>query len=155
MYNWWLFIHVLGVVGFVLAHGVSTGMAFQIRNERSPERIRALLEMSASATLAFYASTFLLLLGGIAAGIDGHWFDQVWIGLALGVFVAEMVFMWVFTRPYYRRVRKVMTIEQAGGSAVGALEIEQVIASAVPIVSIWVGLLGLLFIVYLMAVKPF
>jgi len=79
----------------------------------------------------------------------------VWIGLALGVFVAEMVFMWVFTRPYYRRVRKVMTIEQGGGSAVGPLEIEQVIASAVPIVSIWVGLLGLLFIVYLMAVKPF
>jgi hypothetical protein len=50
VYDWWLFIHVVGVVGFVLAHGVSTGMAFQIRNERSPERIRALLEMSASAS---------------------------------------------------------------------------------------------------------
>ena len=155
MYDWWVFIHVVGVVGFVLTHGVSTGMAFQIRNERSPERIRALLEMSASATLAFYVSTFLLLLGGIAAGIDGQLFGQVWIGLALGVFVAEVVFMWGLTRPYYRRVRKVMTIEQGGGSAVGPLEIEQVITSTVPIVSIWVGLLGLLFIVYLMAVKPF
>jgi hypothetical protein len=156
MYDWWVFIHIVGVVGFVLAHGVSTGIALQVRKERSAERIRALLDVSASATGVFYATTFLLLLGGVAAGINGHWFDQqAWISVALGVFAALMVFMWAVTAPYYRRLRQAMTIEQAGGGAVGALEIEQLVASSVPILSFWVGLVGLLFIVYLMAIKPF
>jgi Predicted integral membrane protein (DUF2269) len=156
VYNWWVFIHVVGVVGFVLAHGVSTGMALQVRRERSPERLRALLELSASTTVALYAATFLLLLGGVAAGIDGHWFgQQAWISVALAVFAAEMVFMWAVTRPYYRRVRRVLLIEQGGGTAVGPREIEQLVDSPLPIVTFWVGTVGLIFIVYLMILQPF
>jgi cytochrome bd-type quinol oxidase subunit 2 len=156
MYDWWVFIHVVGVTGFLLAHGVSTWVALRIRSERSPERLRALLDASASTTVVFYVTTFLLLLGGIAAGIDGHWFSQqAWISVALGVFFAEMVFMWAVTAPYYRRLRRVMTIEQGGGSAVGPLEIEQIVGSSLPLLTFWVGSLGLLFIVYLMAIKPF
>jgi Predicted integral membrane protein (DUF2269) len=156
VYDWWVFIHIVGVVGFVLAHGVSTWMALQVRRERSPERLRALLVLSASSTATFYAATFLLLLGGIAAGVDGRWFDQqAWISVALGVFAAEMVFMWTVPRPYYRRLRRVLAIEQAGGKAVGPAEIEQLVVSSLPILTFWVGLVGLLFIVYLMAIKPF
>jgi cytochrome bd-type quinol oxidase subunit 2 len=156
MYNWWVFIHIVGVVGFVLAHGASTGMALRVRRERSPERLRALLELSASTTLAFYLASFLLLLGGIAAGIDGHWFSQqAWISVAFGVFVAEMVFMWAVTKPYYRRVRQVMLIEQGGGTAVGPREIEQLVDSPLPVVTFWVGTVGLIFIVYLMILQPF
>jgi hypothetical protein len=156
LYNWWVFIHIIGVLGFLLAHGVSTGVALQVRRERSPERLRALLELSASTTVVFYASSFLLLLGGIAAGVDGHWFSQqAWISVALGVFAAEMVLMWAVTRPYYRRLRRVMTIEQAGGTAVGPEEIEQLVASRLPMLTFWVGTIGLVFIVYLMTVKPF
>jgi Predicted integral membrane protein (DUF2269) len=155
VYQWWVFIHIVGVVGFVLSHGVSTGMALRIRNERSPDAIRALLQVSASATGVFYLSTFLLLLGGIAAGIDADWFQQAWIGVSLGVFLGVMVFMWAVTAPYYRRVRRIMTIEEAGGSAVGAEEIQAMLRSPIPILSLWVGLVGLLFIVYLMVIKPF
>lgn len=156
MYDWWVFIHIVGVIGFVLAHGVSTWVALRIRSERSPERLRALLDASASTTVAFYAATALLLLGGIAAGVDGHLFDQqAWISVSLGVFVAEMVFMLAVTAPYYRRLRRVMAIEQGGGTAVGPVEIEQMVASPLPLVTFWVGTLGLLFIVYLMAIKPF
>jgi uncharacterized membrane protein len=155
VYRWWVFIHIVGVVAFVLAHGVSTGMALRIRHERNPDRIRALLQVSASATGVFYVSTLLLLLGGIVAGVKGHWFDEGWIGLALGVFVAEMIFMWAVTAPYYRRVRQIMTIEEAGGSAVGPEEIVRLTASRVPVLSFWIGVLGLLFIVYLMVLKPF
>lgn len=156
MYNWWVFIHIVGVVGFVLAHGASTGVALQIRRERSGDRLRTLLELSASTTVAFYVSTLLLLLGGIAAGIDGQWFDQqAWISVALGVFVAEMAFMWAVTAPYYRRLRRVMAIEQGGGTVVRPEEIERFVSSQIPVVSFWVGTLGLVFIVYLMTVKPF
>ena len=156
MYNWWVFIHVVGVVGFVLAHGVSTGMALQVRRERSPERLRALLELSGSTTVAFYIATFLLLLGGVGAGFDGHWWSQqAWISVALAVFLGEMVFMRLVATPYYRRLRQVMTIEQGGGTAVGPAEIEELVTSPRPIVTIWVGSIGLLFIVYLMVLQPF
>jgi hypothetical protein len=155
VYRWWVFIHIVGVIGFVLAHGVSVGMALRLRHERNPDRIRALLQVSGSATGVFYLSTLLLLLGGIAAGVKAHWFDQAWIGVALGVFMAEMVFMWAVTTPYYRRVRKVMTIEETGGTAVGPEEIEGMIRSSVPILSFWIGAIGLLFIAYLMVLKPF
>ena len=106
--------------------------------------------------MAFYISTFLLLLGGIAAGFDGHWWSQqAWISVALGVFLAEMVFMWALTRPYYRRLRRAMAIAQGGGTAVGPREIEQLVDSPVPLLSLWVGTVGLLFIVYLMILQPF
>lgn len=156
MYTWWVFIHVVGVIGFVLAHGVSTGMALQIRRERSPERLRALLELSGSATVGFYLATFLLLLGGVAAGFDGHWWSQqAWISVALGVFLGEMVFMRAVTTPYYRRLRRVLAIEAGGGSAVGPQEIEELVASIRPMLTLWVGAIGLLFIVYLMILQPF
>ena len=156
MYTWWVFIHIVGVIGFVLAHGVSTGVALKIRGERSPERLRVLLELSASTTVAFYVATFVLLLGGVAAGFDGHWWSQqAWISVALGVFLGEMVFMRAVTTPYYRRLRRVMAIEQGGGTAVGPAEIQELVASNRPMVTVWVGSLGLLFIVYLMIIQPF
>ncbi len=155
MYQWWVFIHIVGAVGFILSHGVSTGMALRIRHERNPDRIRALLQVSASATGVLYISILLLLLGGIVAGVDRHWFEQSWIGVALGVFVAEMIFMYAVTVPYYRRVRKILTIEEAGGAAVGPDEIKALVSSGVPVLSFWVGIVGLLFIVYLMVLKPF
>lgn len=156
MYTWWVFIHVVGVIGFVLAHGASTGMALQIRSERSPERLRALLELSGSTTVAFYIATFLLLLGGVGAGFDGHWWThQAWISVALGVFLGEMIFMRVVATPYYRRLRRVMAIEQGGGTAVGAAEIQELVASVRPLLTLWVGSIGLVFIVYLMIFQPF
>ena len=156
MYDWWVFLHIVGVLGFVLAHGVSTWVALAVRREREAERLRTLLDLSASATTAFYVSTFLLLLGGIAAGFDGHWWSQqAWISVALGVFLAEMVFMWALARPYYRRLRRAMAIAQSGGTAVGPREIEQLVDSPVPLVSLWVGTVGLLCIVYLMILQPF
>lgn len=156
MYNWWVFIHIVGVLGFVLAHGASSWVALAVRRERQPERLRTLLDLSSSATSAFYVSTFLLLLGGVAAGFDEHWWSQqAWISVALGVFLAEMVFMWAVTKPYYGRIRRAMAIELGGGTAVGPREIEQLVVSPVPIVTLWVGLVGLLFIAYLMILQPF
>ena len=46
-------------------------------------------------------------------------------------------------------------IEQGGGTAVGPAEIEELVTARLPLTAFWVGSLGLLFIVYLMAIKPF
>jgi hypothetical protein len=48
-----------------------------------------------------------------------------------------------------------MTIHETGSSAVGEAEIDQVLRSNRPIVLLWIGVIGLGFIIYLMVLKPF
>jgi len=38
-YNWWKFLHVAGVLSFVLFHGVSIVVALRLRKERDRARI--------------------------------------------------------------------------------------------------------------------
>ena len=155
MYKWLVLIHILGVLGFTFAHGVSAAMALRLRHERNPDRIRVMLQVSSSSLGIFYVAILLLLTGGVWAGFSGHWWGQAWIWVALGVFVANMVFMYVYPTPYYKRVREVMLIEESGGTAVSPEELDAVLRSDRPIVTVAVGALSLLFIAYLMVIKPF
>jgi hypothetical protein len=92
-YNWWKLIHLLGVVGFMAAHGTSMAATLLIRRIRDPQRVSGVLQLSATTTLAFYVSTLVLLVGGIGAGIKGSWFGQGWIWLSLGLLVAVGILM--------------------------------------------------------------
>lgn len=46
MYDWIVFIHVLGAFAFVLAHGTSMFIAFRLRAVKDRTRIAELLELS-------------------------------------------------------------------------------------------------------------
>lgn len=155
MYRWLVFIHIIGVLGFLFTHGVTAAMALRLRHERNPDRIRVLLQVSSSSLGLFYLSVALLLLGGVWAGFRGNWWGFGWIWVALGVFVANMVFMYVAASRYYKRIREVMTIQESGSSAVGPAEIEAMLRSNRPLLIVWVGLLSVGFITYLMVLKPF
>jgi hypothetical protein len=155
VYEWLVLAHIVGVLGFVFAHGVSAAMALRLRHERNPDRIRVMLQVSSSSLAVFYISTALLLIGGVWAGFSGDWWGQGWIWVALGLFIANMVFMYVYPTPYYKRIREVMLIEESGGSAVGPQELDQMLRSNRPIVTVWVGLLSLGSIAFLMVIKPF
>ena len=155
MYEWFKFVHIIGGFGFVLAHGVSAAMALRLRHERNPDRIRVMLQVSSSSLGIFYVSIVLLLVGGIVNGFQRDWWSQGWIWVALGTFVVIMVAMYVLASPYYKRIRNVMTIHETGSSAVGEAEIDQVLRSNRPIVLLWIGVIGLGFIIYLMVLKPF
>src|SRR2546430_2627204 len=155
MAQWWLFLHILGVLGFVMAHGTSAGVALQLRHERNPDRIRALLQLSNSSTGVFYASILLLLVAGIALGFQVHAWGRGWIWTALVVLFLTMGAMYAVATPYYRRVRRVMQIQESGSAAVGPEEIEQVMRAGRPGVIALIGGIPLLFIVYLMIMKPY
>ena len=45
MYRWLVLLHVLGVFGFLMAHGISVSVAFTLRRERKFENIQALLNL--------------------------------------------------------------------------------------------------------------
>jgi hypothetical protein len=155
MYEWLVLIHIVGVLGFMFAHGVSAAMALRLRHERNPDRIRVMLQISSSSLGVFYVSTLLLLGGGIWAGFNGHWWDQGWIWVALGLFIANLIFMYAVPTPYYKKIREVMTIEESGSSAVGPEQLEAMLRSNLPVIVVVVGLLSILFIAYLMVIKPF
>jgi hypothetical protein len=56
VYNWIVFVHILGAFTFVLAHGVSAGVSLKLREERAIPRVQALLDLSNTATQGMYVS---------------------------------------------------------------------------------------------------
>ena len=155
MYESLVLAQIIGVLGFMFTHGVAAAMALRLRHERNPDRIRVMLQVSSSSLSVFYVSMVLLLGGGIWAGFNGHWWGEGWIWVALGVFVANLIFMYVVPAPYYKKLREIMTIEESGSSAVGPEQLEAMLRSNLPIVVVAVGLLSVAFIAYLMVIKPF
>ena len=64
MYNWIVYLHLLGIFGFLLAHGASASAAFALQRERNLDKVRALLELSASSIGVMYLSLLVLLAAG-------------------------------------------------------------------------------------------
>ena len=73
MYRWLVLLHVLGVFGFLMAHGISVSVAFTLRRERKFENIQALLNLSNSSLGVLHGSLAVLFLTGIVIGFIGHW----------------------------------------------------------------------------------
>ncbi len=149
-YAWFVFVHLVGVTGFLLAHGVAVGVALKIHSERSPDRVRALLELSRVSNLFMYAATVPLLAGGIFAGFDGGWWDEGWIWTSIGVFVGMTAGALVVARPYYRRVRAALVQRPASAD-----ELVRLLNAPQPLAIAAMGLAGLGVILWLMVLKPF
>ncbi|MEP7358314.1 MAG: hypothetical protein ABI847_13795, partial [Anaerolineales bacterium] len=85
MYNWVVYLHLLGIFGFLLAHGASASAAFALKRERSLEKVRALLELSSASIGLTYISLLVLLAAGIIAAFMGHWWGHGWIWVSLAL----------------------------------------------------------------------
>ncbi|MGH2739813.1 MAG: DUF2269 family protein [Actinomycetota bacterium] len=155
MYRWWVFVHIVGVFGFLTAHGASVAVAFRLRGERNPARIQALLELSGRSINAFFVSLLVLLTGGIVAGFLGHWWAQAWIWVSLGVLVATSLVMFLLGTPYYKRLRLAAQEASGGSEVVTEDRLVGVLRSPVPIILAFVGFGALGLILYLMMFKPF
>lgn len=153
-YNWWKFIHLIGVVAFMAAHGTSMAATVMVRRMRDPQRISGVLQLSATTVLAFYVSTLVLLVGGVGAGLQGRWFEQGWIWLSIGLFVAVGILMFPMARGYFRRIRTVIELMESG-TAVTQEDFVRVLNSGNPMVTVATGSVVILLIVYLMVLKPF
>jgi plastocyanin len=154
MYQWWVFVHLAGVFGFLLFHGVSVWTTFRLRKERDPSKVNAMLEMSGASTRGFYISLVVLLLGGIVAGFIGHWWSQGWIWASLLVLVVTSILMLAIARPFYRRVGLVARAIEGGSQAVTAEQFDGILRSRRPISIMAIGFIGLGLILYFMLFKP-
>jgi len=153
-YRWWVFIHLAGVFGFLLAHGASVSALFRLRKERDREKIRQLVQFSGSTIRFFYISLVVLVVGGVGAGLQAHWFKQKWIWEAIVVLVVVTVLMFIVARPYYRRVAEATELRPSGVPRVSDEDLALRLKSATPVVVALLGFGGLAAILWLMIFKP-
>jgi hypothetical protein len=154
-YNWWKFLHVAGVVVFVLFHGVSVVVALRLRKERDRERIASLLQLSGSSIQGMYAGLGWLTVFGTIAGIQGGWWNDGWFWLSIIVLVLVVAEMSAVGRPYYQRVKEAVEMRPSGVPRKSDEELEEILRSRVGIVNMWVGFAALAVITWFMIFKPF
>jgi len=155
MYRWWVLLHIVGVAGFLMSHGVSMFVLFRIRaSGLDRDRILDFATLSGQTTGPMYVFLAMLLVGGVAAGIAGKWFSYLWIWGALVVLVITTGAMYGLARPYMAKVKAACEVRPSGVPRVSDEELGQILRGPTTQWISAVGMLGLLIILYLMVFKP-
>lgn len=153
MYAWLVTLHVLGVVLFLVTHGVSMWTAFRVRRETDRDVLTALLAMSARSNQVMYLGLLLLGVGGLGAAASAGWLAAGWVVASYGVFLAVLLVMFMVASPYYYRLRDGLE----GTEKVPRLddqELRDQLQTRRPEVLALVGGGGLAILVWLMTVRP-
>src|SRR3989304_8087732 len=103
MYTVLRFLHVVSAFAFFLIHGATAAAMFALKRERDAKRVEGLLEIRDFATKWMGIPLGVLFISGIVMGFMGRWWNQTWIWLAIGVFLAVGLPMSGFGRPYPER----------------------------------------------------
>lgn len=162
MHKWLVFLHVLGVMGFMLAHGGTTAMTLLLKRERDPDGIRALLDLSSHSGSMLGVALLVMLGSGIAAGFTGRWWGEGWIWASLATLIGITAVMAWSSRAQYHKLRKVLGMpyfdgrrERPAPPPGSEAEIYAVQATLSPGLLAAVGFGGTVLIGWLMMFKPF
>ena len=157
-----IYLHVVSAFAFVLVHGVSAFVAFQVKRERDPERLRVLLALSASTYGAMYLSLGGIVLTGVAAGFQGAHWGSGWIWVSLVVLAATVGVMSMVAGRDYSPLRKALGMpyfERNRPQPAQAPTSPEAIAAAAlatrPVPLAAVGIVALVILLWLMMFKPF
>ena len=157
-----IYLHVTGVFIFLLAHGGSANVAFQLKHERNPDRIRALLDLSVWSYIGMYVGLLVLVITGIINGFLGNYWGKGWIWVSIALLAAVFVVMGTYGSRYYGKVRAAVGLRpyrRTDQVTLGAVKSEDEIAALLntnhPLILTLIGLGGILVILWLMMFKPF
>jgi hypothetical protein len=114
--RWLVFIHVLSVITFFLAHGASATMAFQVRRETDFARLRAMLDLSWSTQYLMGISFLIMGLTGIILPFLIHIWNRgyIWLSIVLMLFV--FIYMAMFNETHYKELRRLVGLPYMKGS---------------------------------------
>ncbi len=162
LYVWLKYILVLAGFLFLLSHGTAVFAAFQLKKESDPERIKAMLDLSASSWPPMMLSLLVLLVAGIITGFMGNWWGTVWIWLSLVILLGITFWMFSLGQRAYHPLRKMVGQPYLiKGKPFPAekprpiAEIKAHLARTRPMEVLVVGIGGFAFILWLMIFKPF
>lgn len=153
LYRIIVFLHVISIFGFLLSHGASVGMAFGLKRERDPHKIRALLNLSGTSYPLMGLTLLASILFGIIAGFQGHWWRFGWIWASIALLIVILVLMYFWGSKIYGAARKAVELpSESPGSDENLFEI---LKRSNPVLLTVVGYGGYAIIAWLMMVKPF
>jgi len=153
-YQWFLFFHILAVLGLLGSHGVSVVVLYRIRRERDRRKILDLVTLSGETILPMYISVAALVVFGVLAGLKLHAFSHWWIWLAIFLLLATIGLMTALARPYFARVKLACEVRPSGVSRVADEELAEILGSSTAHVIAAIGVIGLVAILYLMVFQP-
>jgi len=162
LYHLIVYLHVIAIFGYLLAHGVSAAVAFALKTERDMVRIRALLDLSAASYPAMIYSMYAFFLLGIIAGFLGNWwgFGWPWVSIILGIVI--VLLMAILGSGYYGEARKAAGIRYnfrgkwfPPEPAKSDEEVYAILTKTNPILLTVIGYGGFAVITWLMVAKPF
>jgi len=160
---WIVFLHVLSALTFFLAHGTSVAMAFRLRYEKELERIRAMLDLSASTIQVMFISFLLLGLTGLALPFMLKLWNKGWIWTSIVLMLLVVVQMGLMSEKRYKHLRKLVGLPYIRGSKelpaeepADAEEVQEFIQKKLKVVElIMVGYVIPVIVLWLMIFKPF
>lgn len=160
VYPWLVFLHILGVFGFLIAHGVSASVFFALQRERNIDHICLLLKLSSSSAGVMGGSLLLLLLSGVVSGFIGHWWVKGWIWLSLALLIAIFAAMSLLGTRILNEVRMGIGLPSAYGQPprpepLSAEELNALLNQIHPFRLSTIGFGGFAVIAWLMFFKPF
>lgn len=161
MYRWLLYLHVIGVFAFLMAHGVSAGVTFALRRaSNNIDRIRSLLQMSAGGYPIAMGALAVIVVTGVVNGFAGHWWKQGWIWTSIGVLIAIIALMSAFGSIQLNKLRLGLGLpsvynEKPSDVPLSSEEVDGLIKRINPMLLTLIGFGGLGIIAWLMLFKPF
>ena len=154
-YTWWKFLHVAGVIAFVMFHGASMMVAVRVRKERDRSKLAAILQLSGSSLMGMYVSLLWLTVFGLIAGIQGAWWNDGWFWISIILLVVAVGEMSAVARPYYERVKEAIEVRPSGVPRRSDEELDEILRSPVGLWNMAFGLAVLATIAWMMIFKPF
>jgi hypothetical protein len=155
-----VFIHASTILLFFIAHGTSMAVAFKLKQETDPARVRALLELS-RFSLGTPAIIFLVigLVTGIIAGFLGDWWGTWWIWISLVLLLAVGGAMTPLATIRLGRIGTAAGLAKSGKDAAPPVEepdeLRRLIEAWNPLPVAAMGLTTFIVILWLMYAKPF
>lgn len=162
LYQIVVFLHVIFVFGYLLAHGVSAAVSFAIKKERDIQRVRAMLDLSAASYPVMFMTLYAFFLSGIIAGFQGGWWARGWIWVSIVLLILIVVLMMALGGGLYGEARKAAgTRYNVKGKwfppepAKSDEEVYAILAKTNPTLLTVIGYGGFAVIAWLMVAKPF
>jgi hypothetical protein len=166
LHTWIVFVHVAGVIVFLIAHGVSVGVVLRLRSERDPAAVRTLVDLSRGSMIVMSVGGLVWLVAGIVAGFTGNnglgfWTTgKYWIWASLVLAIVIIGLMTPMGRLYLNRVRAAVGVDPKTGAATPGFQVdpaalEAAVRSGQPTLLAAIGVGGLLILLWLMIFQPF
>lgn len=159
---WLVFLHTLSALAFFLAHGASIAMAFKIRSETNFERIRAMLDLSASTVGMMFIAFLAMGLTGLVMPFILKLWNRGWIWLSIVLMVAVLLHMVLMNDKRYKHLRRMVGLPyMIGGKEFPAeppasqAEVEAHLKKMKVTDLVIVGLVLPTIVLWLMVFKPF